>query len=538
MRPALSTAALALILMSPSFCADKEINGDWIGGYERNGNWILFRTHFEGPPDQLGGNLDFLNGSSGISLLEGSVADGSIHFRVTSGPRDVTFDGKQDSTGIRGTARGKAGWTGPFQLTRNFRLNRRELQEYTGVYQTDENRTIFVDLWDGLGSDELVTISQAGEVRTIYSTDRDKFFAGPTVALPTSVESRISFQRDRSGSIISMTWGRGADPSWTAKRTKFENQEEVRFRSRDVELAGTLRSPLDNKKHPAIILVHGSGPENRDWLLPYARFLVRQGFAVLGYDKRGVGASSGAWKLAPFEDFAGDAAAAFEYLKTRADIDPKGIGLLGISQAGWVMPLAAERAKDIAFLISVSGPGIPVAQTNLDELSNEMRMVGTDPGLIAEIVKLTEVSYRFAQTRDNWEEYLTLRQALMKRGAVPESNFPADPNDPTWNYMRQVYFRDPGEAIRNLRMPVLAIFGGLDNNVLPEKNRAAWEAALRDGKNMDYSLLVLPKANHLILEARAGTSAEIPTLQRFVPEYFSIVSGWLATRFTSDDATR
>jgi alpha/beta superfamily hydrolase len=92
-------------------------------------------------------------------------------------------------------------------------------------------------------------------------------------------------------------------------------------------------------------------------MLPFARFLIRHGMAVLTYDKRGVGGSTGDWNTASFEELASDVVAGFRYMKTRDDIDSTHIGLLGVSQAGWVMPLAALRAKDIAFLISVSGPG-------------------------------------------------------------------------------------------------------------------------------------------------------------------------------------
>src|SRR5207247_3161520 len=114
-----------------------------------------------------------------------------------------------------------------------------------------------------------------------------------------------------------------------------------------------LISPNTRAKHPAIILVHASGSEDREYLLPFVRFLIRRGITVLGYDKRGVGGSTGDWNTASFDDLAGDVVAAVEYLKTRSDIDGKQIGLLGISQAGWIMPLAAIRSKDVAFLISI-----------------------------------------------------------------------------------------------------------------------------------------------------------------------------------------
>src|SRR5262249_49785150 len=150
----------------------------------------------------------------------------------------------------------------------------------------------------------------------------------------------------------------------------------VRFSNAGIQLAGTLHAPLTGGKHPAIVLVHGSGAENRDYMLPWARFLIRRGVAVFGYDKRGVGGSTGDWNTASFDDLARDVVAAVECLKTRADVDPAQIGLLGISQAGWVMPLAAVRSKDIAFLIGISGAGVPAAETTIDQARNEMSMTG------------------------------------------------------------------------------------------------------------------------------------------------------------------
>src|SRR2546423_1765679 len=143
--------------------------------------------------------------------------------------------------------------------------------------------------------------------------------------------------------------------------------------------AATPTSQTTRATPPAIILVHASGAEDREYMLPFARFLIRRGFAVLGYDKRGVGGSTGDWHTASFADLASDVVAAFEYLKTRSDIDPASIGLLRWSQAGCVMPVAAVRAPRIAFLISVSGAGIPVAEPPIDGARNEMTARGRKP---------------------------------------------------------------------------------------------------------------------------------------------------------------
>jgi uncharacterized protein len=366
-------------------------------------------------------------------------------------------------------------------------------------------------------------------IRTLYPTDRDRFFAGPGAAVRTSIESRVEFQRDGTGKIVALTWQRDGAPPRIARRVETERHEDVRFASGSIQLAGTLITPTTGRKHPAIILVHGSGPQSRESILPFARFLVRHGMAVLGYDKRGVGGSTGDWKTASFEDLAGDVTTAFEYLKSRSDVDSGQIGLFGVSQAGWIMPLAAVRAKDIAFLISVSGPGVPAAETTIDHAQNEMIADGMPRQTVEQIISLMKRQYEFARTGQGWDEYAATREKLAAQREL-SATFPKTPDHPSWQFMRRLYFYDPAPTLRRLQTPTLALFGELDNNVLAEKNEAAWEAALKAGGNRDYTLRILPKANHLQLEARVGTNAEMASLDRFVPAYFTTVQDWLAKR--------
>ena len=413
-------------------------------------------------------------------------------------------------------------------------VDEKVLHEYAGVYQWEPNAFVYLQMWEefsGFGKPKLVAFDESGEARTLYPTDRDQFFAGPGIAVPASIESRIEFQRDGTGKIISLTWQREKAPPRLARRAEIEKHEDVLFSSGDVRLSGTLISPATGGKHPAIILVHGSGAENREYMLPWARFLIRRGMAVLAYDKRGVGGSTGDWNTASFDDLAGDVVAAFEYLKTRRDIDRGNIGLLGISQAGWIMPLAAVRAKDIAFLISVSGAGVPVAETTIDQTKNELSARGTPPQLVEEIVGLLTLQYQYARTGQGWDEYVATRAKVSaKMGGSAPTTIPGTRDDPYWQFIRLIYFYDPGPTLRQLKVPVLAIFGELDNNIMAEKNKAAWEAALKAADNSDYTLRILPKANHGQFEARVGSNAEGPSLQRFVPAYFTTIQTWLAKR--------
>lgn len=405
------------------------------------------------------------------------------------------------------------------------------LREYSGAYQWDSNAFVYLQMWNEFtGTNQLVAFDESGDVRTLYPMDRDRFFAGPATAVPTAIESRVEFQRDASGKIGSLTWRReGASPR-SARRVEISKREDVRFSNGRIQLAGTMIAPNTNGKHPAIILVHGSGPASRDYMLPFAHFLIRRGMAVLTYDKRGVGGSTGDWNTASFEDLAGDVVAAFEYMKTRRDIDRAQIGLLGISQAGWVMPLAAVRAKDIAFLISVSGPGVPASETTIDQAQNEMTARGMPPQAVEQIVALMKLQYQFARTGQGWDEYAAARQKLAARMGTPPDTFPGTQDHPYWQFIRRLYFYDPAPTLRQLQVPTLALFGELDNNILAEKNKSAWETALKAGGNRDYTLRILPKANHLQLEAKVGSNAEMASLQRFVPAYFQAVQDWLARR--------
>jgi pimeloyl-ACP methyl ester carboxylesterase len=406
-----------------------------------------------------------------------------------------------------------------------------KLREYAGVYQWDQDDFLYLQLWGELtGTNQLVALDESGEIRALFSTAGDRFFAGPGAGIAKTTESSIQFQRDGAGKVTALTWVRNDGTPRVARRVEIERREDVQFSNGNVRLAGTLIAPTAQGKYPAIILVHASGAEDREYLLPFARFLIRHGIAVLGYDKRGVGGSTGDWRTASFDDLAGDVVAAFEYLKTRPDVDFNQIGLLGWSQAGWVMPIAATRAKDIAFLISISGAGIPAAETTIDQSRNEMTMSGMKPEMVNQIVDLMKLQYQFARTGQDWDKYAAARNTLVARiGRAPET-FPGSQTDPYWGFIRRLYFYDPAPTLRQLKTPTLAFFGALDNNIVAEKNKVAWESALHAAGNPDYTLLILPGANHLMLEAKIGSNSEMPSLRRFVPDYAVTVRDWLGKR--------
>ena len=161
---------------------------------------------------------------------------------------------------------------------------------------------------------------------------------------------------------IELKWREGASGAitLTGKKVDSYTQEEVSFQNGDVSLRGTLSTPATKGLHPALVLIHGSGPARRPggfWI----PFFARHGIAVLVFDKRGAGESTGDWRKSTYQDLAADALAAVQLLKRQKGIDPKQIGLWGNSEGGWVAPLAASQSTDIAFLIVRSGSALPTS---------------------------------------------------------------------------------------------------------------------------------------------------------------------------------
>ena len=198
-----------------------------------------------------------------------------------------------------------------------------------------------------------------------------------------------------------------------------------------------------------------------------------------------------------------------------------------------------DAAKDLAFLVSISGAGVSVAETTIDQARNEMTANGMRPQMIDQIVELMTLQYKYLRTGQGWDEYVAARERIAARmGGNPPEAFPATQDHPYLQFIRPLILHDPAPTLRQIQLPVLALFGELDNNIMAEKNRAAWEVALKAGGHRDYTLRILPKANHALLEAKVGNNAEMKSLQRFVPAYSAIVLDWLSKHVNGLDAMK
>ena len=380
--------------------------------------------------------------------------------------------------------------------------------------------------------------------------------AGPAFQVFAPVEFKIDFQR-RGTEIFALSMWTREGATKRADKTHFYREEKVKFQSGNATLGGSLLIPAGAGPHPALVCVHGSGEQSRNGFVSIIRFVAdhfaRHGIAVLIYDKRGVGESTGDWSKQTLDDLATDALAGFKMLQDRKDIDPRQIGLWGGSQAGWIMPKMTSQAKDIAFIISVSGAGagISVGDQVLYNLEIDFHNAGFTNDEIAEWKRAYRILYQIIQegptasTRPLEELVRKLQQNPKLTDELRKNWFLARPNPQIdWEHRDQWFFLyDPNFDARALWQqypgPVLGVFGELDGLDQVSEVTPIFARTLALRKNTDFTIIVFPKAHHILMEMETDkpNDNELPNLKRYVPGYFDAMSDWLLRHVTVKSMT-
>jgi pimeloyl-ACP methyl ester carboxylesterase len=330
------------------------------------------------------------------------------------------------------------------------------------------------------------------------------------------------------------------------------NETEVSYvNSRDsITLAGTLTVPFGAGPFPAVILITGSGAQDRDEsLLGHKPFLViadhltRRGIAVLRVDDRGIGGSTGKNKNSTTADFANDVLAGIAFLKQRKDVDATKIGLIGHSEGGIIAPMVAASSKDVAFIVLLAGTGmtgeeIITLQTKLIAQANN-----EPEEEIARSMALNSAAIGIAKRNlDGETEKKELRSAVEAFVASLPDSQKAAMQDPVQEVEAQTrmffspwvrYFLtyDPRAALTKVKVPVLAMNGDKDLQVPAKQNLAEIEKALKAGKNKDITIRSFPGLNHLFQHAETGSPLEYGKIEEtFAPEALEFLSDWILKR--------
>lgn len=327
------------------------------------------------------------------------------------------------------------------------------------------------------------------------------------------------------------------------------NEEEIVFENRaaKINLAGTLTYPREGNNFPAVILITGSGAQDRDEtifnhkpFLVIADHLTRNGVAVLRYDDRGVGKSGGTPSNATSADFVTDALAAVDFLKTRVEIDKSKIGLLGHSEGGMIAPMAASSSNDVAFIVLLAGPGITGKEILLLQTELILRAEGTEENKIEEQINKNKKIYDIiTEEPDSSSVYKKLEELYNSDYADMTEEEKADPNNSRESFERNVkiilspWFRfflkfDPRPYLETVTVPVLALNGEKDLQVPPKENLSVIEASLKSAGNTNFITKELPGLNHLFQTSKTGSVSEYGQIEEtFSVDALKIISDWI-----------
>ena len=311
------------------------------------------------------------------------------------------------------------------------------------------------------------------------------------------------------------------------------SSEEVTFKneSAGITLAGTLTIPLgDTVNWPAVILISGSGPQNRDEeilghkpFLVLADYLSRRGIAVLRYDDRGTASSGGVFIGATTSDFATDATAALQYLRSRKEINSKKVGIAGHSEGGLIAPMiAAQLPKEVAFIVLLAPPAVRGDSLLLLQQGLIAKASGIPAETVAGFVDANRGAFEIIiQNEDSilmqrkMEAYLSALTdtADLPAGTTKEAAIAAQIKSMTEPWMQYVIRTDPAPFLQKVKCPVLALWGSNDLQVPPAQNEPALKAALSAGGNKNVTATIVPGLNHLFQTSATGLPAEYAKIE-------------------------
>jgi uncharacterized protein len=409
--------------------------------------------------------------------------------------------------------------------------------------------------------DARTRVSLAGDSVRLEIGDLRATFAGTRAGSPTGWflfngrrpgSDAISGHWRQDGGIAALRLVRtSADPSLRRPQEppglRPYREEDVRFAGPDGAhyLSGTLALPAGRGPHPAVVLISGSGPHDRDGstaghrpFLVLSDHLVRTGIAVLRFDERGVGASTGDFTSATTADFADDAAAALAFLAGHAEIDADRLGLVGHSEGGMVAPMVANRRAGVRFLVLLAAPGLSMAEVSIQQSESILRAEGRPDHEVAASRQTAERLMRLVRSTDDDAVIAAESREILAAGLAPlrlpshllERQLQLGVSRFTSPWMQFAARHDPGAELRRIGdIPVLALNGSRDAQVAAKPNLRAIRRALHAAGNRRVTTVELPGLNHLLQSAETGAPSEYGIIEEtFAPHALQIVAEWMA----------
>lgn len=578
---------LALFLIHTSLAAAATpavIEGDWIGGFDAQDGTVFISAHLERKGETLTGEIDLpLRGDRKIPLKNLSANDARLSFEVPGVSGNLLFEGRHQDGVMSGSVR-QARSTSRFELIKLFSTTPESIARIVGNYELAPGRVILIAKSP---SGAIYLDHAANRMGVLYPIGERTFVSGPSLVAGFPVELTVTFDAppvapmptlraedaaaagagdingnggpsdsidssdapgvstaqvvtdfNPSTSDVSpaLTWHVKGQAPQRAARKELYTTTPVRYSSGSASLSGSLLTPIGPGPHPAIVMIHGSGPVTREALMPYADVFVRNGIAVLIHDKRGTGSSTGNWARATFDDLADDALAGVKFLKGRPEINHAQIGLQGTSLGGWVAPLAASRSSDIAFVIVESAPALTPLEHEKLRVRSQLRADGFAPQVVMQALAFMDQKFEVARTGKGWDRLQASMTRNAQAGWISYVNAPSSLESLQWHWDNVLSY-DPLPALEKLTCPVLVLYGELDTIVPADENKKRMEAVLKRSGTRDTTIKVFERANHGFFEAINGGKREAAGLKGLVPGYLDSRVAWLRQRVNVSAAT-
>ncbi len=535
MKKLLIVAGLVLFLFWQSVAAQSLSEGNFTGGFWLDGNWVAVNFRLTQEKESVGGDADvvFPSNSRNVSVRNVNLNivrsdSAGLIFEIPLNEGKIIFRGqKQGDTIIGKFEFGMA--IGVFGLSRVVYPNPESLEKYYGIYRVSPNRFISVYRAGNDPRTLLYTDYKTGRIGTLWaSMQDDEFFSGHGREISFPVTLRVSFEKDATGKIKSLTWQSVDEPKLTAHRIELK-EERVTFKNGGVTLGGTLILPTSKGRFPVVIVTPGDFGSNRNQLRMFAHNFVSRGIGALIFDSRGAGESTGVANSNSFSDLADDVLAAVEKLKNRTDVNPQVIGLFGFSNSTWTVSLAASRSKDVAFLILQSFIGVEPWKQDIFRALTQLRVDNFPESTIKRAADFMQMKFEVARTGEGWDKL----QAIMEKSAG-ERWLSYTNMSRSLERLRQLYQTvmtyDPVPALENLRIPVLAYWGGNDSYVPVEETIKIFKQVMSKAKNKDYTIRVFPKGRHDLVEGETGSPGISARLKNFPAGFWEMQTDWLLRR--------
>lgn len=501
----------------------------------------MYAIVIQWPPHSPWQRLAFrLAGDAGTLYLNGR----EVKLTVTrvGATMDVRWPSSVGEAGFHGEVREDRGATtfagtftqaktsAPFQAIRLADVRAVDAAARDGVYRISADRYVMVARSNEADDARVFLDSATRRTGVLIPVSDSTEVSGPSLEAMLPLAARFDFAPATSAAAGNLDVRYGDDPPLTATKIDPYRTEVVTFRNGAATLRGTLFVPASAGPHPAVVLIHGAGPQHRPaGLYPFG--FVHLGFAVLAFDKRGAGESTGDYRTASFPDLAGDVIAGIGAIKRNPAIDPKRIGIFASSNGGWVASVAATQSRDVAFVICRVCSMLTVAQNQSYERETFARDAGESDADVARAVALHD-AYTHAVLHDTGWEALRAQVAAVKStgwfdsAGVPNAidALPPDAASRT-AHAAQLAF-DPAPHWRRVTVPTLFLFADNDRFVKTSQNAPRAVELLREAGNRDVQVVVLKHADHAFMDSETGLPSEAQRENRFAAGFIETLASW------------